>query len=157
MNSLGVGRPRVGWLNGFSFITSTRAEDARGTPTQSHISLSILVCEENQLAWVRKGFRGGLVFKTHRRVYHSTLGSRIIKMKKARKGGQDPGEEISLGGSGSGSPRVKGPSPPGSRVQEGSARVQGPGGTGPRGGRWPCLARYLTKYTSIRRIYYQAY
>jgi len=46
-------RRRVGWLNGFSSITSTgagrgtaRAEDAQGTPTQSHISPSILVYEE---------------------------------------------------------------------------------------------------------------
>jgi len=56
-----VHRLRVGWLNGFSFITSTgafhsshpqgqlsgrgttRAENAQGTPTQSHISPSILV------------------------------------------------------------------------------------------------------------------
>ena len=29
-----------------------------------------------------KRFRGGLVFKTHRLVYHSTLGLRIIKKKK---------------------------------------------------------------------------
>ena len=43
-------------LNGFSFITSTgargrgttRAEDAQGTPTQSHISPSILVYEKKQ-------------------------------------------------------------------------------------------------------------
>jgi len=27
-------------------------------------------------------FRGGLVFKAHRRVYHSTLGLRVIKKKK---------------------------------------------------------------------------
>ena len=27
-------------------------------------------------------FRGGLVFKTHRLVYHSTLGLRVIKKKK---------------------------------------------------------------------------
>ena len=44
-------RPRVGWINEFSFITSTGAwegttgvEDAQGTPTQSHISPIILVC-----------------------------------------------------------------------------------------------------------------
>ena len=42
-------RLRACWLNGFSFITSTgawgttRAEDAQATPTQSHISPSILV------------------------------------------------------------------------------------------------------------------
>jgi len=29
-------------------------------------------------------FRGGLVFKAHRRLYHSTLGSRVIKKKKRR-------------------------------------------------------------------------
>jgi hypothetical protein len=27
-------------------------------------------------------FQGGLVFKAHRLVYHSTLGSRVIKKKK---------------------------------------------------------------------------
>jgi len=30
-------------------------------------------------------FRGGLVFKAHRLVYHSTLGSRVIKKKKKKK------------------------------------------------------------------------
>jgi len=29
-------------------------------------------------------FRGGLVFKAHRWLYHSTLGSRVIKKKKRR-------------------------------------------------------------------------
>jgi len=29
-------------------------------------------------------FRGGLVFKAHRRVYHSTLGLRVIKKKKKK-------------------------------------------------------------------------
>jgi len=29
-----------------------------------------------------KRFRGGLVFKAHRLMYHSTLGSRVIKKKK---------------------------------------------------------------------------
>jgi len=31
-----------------------------------------------------KRFRGGLVFKAHRLLYHSTLGSRVIKKKKRR-------------------------------------------------------------------------
>ena len=30
-------------------------------------------------------FRGGLVFKVHRLVYHSTLGLRVIKKKKKKK------------------------------------------------------------------------
>jgi len=32
-----------------------------------------------------KRFRGGLVFKAHRLVYHSTLGWRVIKQKKKKK------------------------------------------------------------------------
>ena len=39
-------RLRVGWLNEFG-RGAARAEDAQGTPTQSHISPSILVYEEN--------------------------------------------------------------------------------------------------------------
>jgi len=39
-------RRRVGWLTGFSGRGTTRAEDAQGTPSQSHISPSILVYEE---------------------------------------------------------------------------------------------------------------
>ena len=31
-------------------------------------------------------FRGGLVFTTHRLVYHPTLGSRVIKKKETRRG-----------------------------------------------------------------------
>ena len=34
-----------------------------------------------------KRFRGGLVFKAHRLVYHPTLGLRVIKQKK-KKGGR---------------------------------------------------------------------
>ena len=43
----GYDRLRVGWLIGSSFIGrgATRAEDAQGTSTQSHISPSILVYE----------------------------------------------------------------------------------------------------------------
>ena len=33
-----------------------------------------------------KRFRAGLVFKAHRRLYHSTLGSRVIKRKKKKSG-----------------------------------------------------------------------
>ena len=36
-------------------------------------------------------FQGGPVFKAHRLLYHSTLGSRVIKKKKGR--GQDRGDE----------------------------------------------------------------
>jgi len=44
-STFGVDRLRVGWLNGRG---TTRAEDAQGTPTQSHISPSILVYEEKR-------------------------------------------------------------------------------------------------------------
>jgi hypothetical protein len=30
-------------------------------------------------------FRGGLVFEAHRLLYHSTLGSRVIKKKKKKR------------------------------------------------------------------------
>ena len=33
-----------------------------------------------------KRFRGGLVFKAHRLVYHSTLGWRVIKKKREVEG-----------------------------------------------------------------------
>ena len=39
-------RLRVGWLNGVVGRGTARAEDAQGTPTQSHISPSILVYED---------------------------------------------------------------------------------------------------------------
>ena len=32
--------------------------------------------------WNVNRFRGGLAFKAHRRVYHSTLGLRVIKKKR---------------------------------------------------------------------------
>ena len=36
-------------------------------------------------------FRGGLVSKAHRLVYHTTLGSRVIKRKKKLKAGRMAG------------------------------------------------------------------
>jgi len=36
-------------------------------------------------------FRGGLVFKAHRLVYHSTLGSRVIKKKREEKDARHDG------------------------------------------------------------------
>ena len=35
-------------------------------------------------------FRGGLVFKDHRPVYHSTLGLRVIKQEQQKKGTPQP-------------------------------------------------------------------
>jgi len=38
--------------------------------------------EEQPLSRNVKGVRGGFVFKAHRPLYHSTLGSKVIKKKK---------------------------------------------------------------------------
>ena len=45
------------------------------------ISLDLLQCY-SRLIDSAKRFRGGLVFKAHRLVYHSTIGSSVIKKKK---------------------------------------------------------------------------
>jgi len=54
---------------------------------------------QSKMVWDRGGvlgdvqqFRGGLVFKAHRRVYHSTLGLRVIKKKKKLE--EDPLEDF---------------------------------------------------------------
>ena len=39
-------------------------------------------------------FRGGLVFKAHRRLYHSTLGLRVIKKKKKKYEVEGSGYEV---------------------------------------------------------------
>ena len=39
-------------------------------------------------------FRGGLEFKAHRRVYRSTLGLRVINLKKKQEGGRTGAGEV---------------------------------------------------------------
>jgi len=39
------------------------------------------ICPEASLSVTK---RGGLIFKAHKRVYHSTLGLRVIQKKRAR-------------------------------------------------------------------------
>ena len=52
-------RLRVGWPNGFSGRGVERAEYAQGTPTQSHISPSILVYEDKKGVFeVSEGVKG---------------------------------------------------------------------------------------------------
>jgi len=60
-----------------------------------------------------KRFRGGLVFKAHRHVYHSTLGLRVIKMRR-RRGDAFPSKQARNGEGFRGSVQVKlsGSSPP---------------------------------------------
>ena len=41
-------------------------------------------------------FRGGLVFKAHKLVYHSTLGSRVIKKKKKVLGNAPRAGSVSI-------------------------------------------------------------
>ena len=38
--------------------------------------------EERTVSWPHMIFRGGLVFKAHRRFYHPTLGSRVVNKKR---------------------------------------------------------------------------
>jgi len=45
----------------------------------------LVVLQEQLLRINMKRFRGGLVFKAHRWLYQSTLGSRVIKKKKKKK------------------------------------------------------------------------
>ena len=44
-----------------------------------------LMCEERESDRNVQRFRGGLVFKAHRRLYHSTLGLRVIKRRRREK------------------------------------------------------------------------
>ena len=66
-------------------------------------------------------FRGGLAFKAHRLVYHSTLGSRVIREEERRR---VQGSGFRVQGSGF---RVQGS---GFRVQGSEFRVQGSGEAG---------------------------
>ena len=50
------------------------------TCEKRYVSRTALENEDASTADSR--FRGGLVFKAHRRLYHSTLGSRVMKEKK---------------------------------------------------------------------------
>ena len=43
-----------------------------------------------------KRFRGGLVFQAHRRVYHSTLGWRVIQKKKGPVGADSNHDLLSV-------------------------------------------------------------
>ena len=71
-----------------------------------------------------KRFRGGLVFKAHRWLYHSTLGSRVIK-KKEKKRQLSPLRRVPFSGTVQGSGfRVRGS---GFRVQVSGFGVRGSG------------------------------
>ena len=51
-------------------------------------------CGEQLLSRNVKRFRGGLVFKAHRLLYHSTLGLRVIKKKKKKWRGNTKRREV---------------------------------------------------------------
>jgi len=53
-----------------------------GLLDKSKSTPSSLACALQLLSRNVKRFRGGLVFKAHRLLYHSTLGLRVIKKKK---------------------------------------------------------------------------
>ena len=62
-------------------------------PTNPHQSISGDVPPIDDV----KRFRGGLAFKAHRLVYHSTLGLRVIKKKKMDR--KHPGSDMKHPGS----------------------------------------------------------
>ena len=83
------------------------------------IILIILILRRNV-----ERFRGGLVLKAHRLVFHSTLGLGVIKKKKLwPSSDHDRLNMLCIFGKERGS-RVQGP---GSRVQDSGCRVQGSG------------------------------
>ena len=51
----------------------------------------VAVDAEPRVYWT---LRGGLVFKAHRLLYHSTLGSRVTKTKKTLREGGEGGQEL---------------------------------------------------------------
>ena len=69
-----------------------RAEDAQGTPNQSHISPSIILYADIRIPTFAEKclglgvrgvrLRGGLVLKVYRLLHHSTIGLKVIKKKK---------------------------------------------------------------------------
>ena len=70
----------------------------------SHLAPSVSPCKTATSKHLAVGtppvkrFRGGLVFKAHRLVYHPNLGSRVIKKKKKREPVQDGRIEAPGGG-----------------------------------------------------------
>ena len=70
--------------------THTHSLSLTHTRSLSHTHTEIASCIDSMMmlegGWVLGfgvwGFRGGLVFKAHRWLYHSTLGSRVIKKKE---------------------------------------------------------------------------
>ena len=64
-----------------------RVHGAGGARSRSFCSTD-LACSRDLSAGIRvQRFRGGLVFKAHRLVYHSALGSRVIKKKMKKVAG----------------------------------------------------------------------
>jgi hypothetical protein len=61
------------------------SEDRIASPTASHLLSSGVHGSISELLGKHlKRFRGGLVFKAHILLYHSTLGWRVIKKRKFR-------------------------------------------------------------------------
>ena len=66
------------WKKKEGSSATTRREGSEMSSSRSTLreGLGVMVCER---------FRGGLVFKAHRLLYHTTLGWRVIKKKMMRK------------------------------------------------------------------------
>ena len=66
-------------------VASPQVQNALGRQLHSSRLKNPLLCRNV------KRFRGGLVFKAHGLLHHSTLGSRVIKVK--RQGGNESGQD----------------------------------------------------------------
>ena len=68
---------------GSTWVTSRRFFTDGSNSIASARSLSVTSCISEQLISINvERSRGGLVFKAHELMYHSTLGSRVIKQKR---------------------------------------------------------------------------
>ena len=62
-------------------------------PAHATLLCGHVYCQNELITWI-PWFRGGLALKAHRRLYHSNLGSRVMKKKKIswlRAAGAGPG------------------------------------------------------------------
>jgi len=84
--------PALGILPALGGYSSTLSLSKRATPC-------LFICAKTVKAHrLVQRFQGGLVFKAHRLLYHSTLGARVIKKKKKRRWGMSAHQTSSGGG-----------------------------------------------------------
>jgi len=75
----------IKWIRTSRLSITLRGGTSRTSPAPS-VRLETCSGSGIRVKGYVKRFRGGLIFKAHRWLYHSTLGSRVIKKKKKVKG-----------------------------------------------------------------------